>query len=83
MCPAMQDQSTPYHTYILVSWLRGRPKIYCAYVSHVAQVSDTVQVTRQVSLLELRNCVRTRQEISKHFSIAYNMLYWTMCIFAV
>ena len=29
------------------------------------------------------NCVRTRQEISKHISSAYNLLYWTMRIFAV
>ena len=25
--------------------------------------------------------MRTRQEISKHISIAYNMLHWTMRIF--
>ena len=45
--------------------------------SHVAQVSDTAQVTRKVSLLGL-NGVRTRQEISKHISIAYNMIYHLM-----
>ena len=37
----------------VVSRLRGRSKENCAYISHVAQVSDTAQVTRQVSLLEL------------------------------
>ena len=36
---------------VLVSWLRGNQRKNCAYISHVAQVSDTVQVTRQVSLL--------------------------------
>ena len=38
---------------ILVSWLRGRSKENWVYISHVAQVSDTVQVTRQVPLLGL------------------------------
>ena len=42
------------HTYyVLVSWLRVRSKENCAYISHVAQVSDTAQVTRQVTLLGL------------------------------
>ena len=27
--------------------------------------------------------MRTRQAIGKHMSITYNMLYWTICIFAV
>ena len=54
----------------------------CAYVSQVAQVSDTAKVTREVPLLGLI-AVRTRQEISKHISITYNMLYWTRCIFVV
>ena len=42
------------------------------YISHVAQVSDTAQVTRQVLLLEL--IAENKKEISKHISIAYNML---------
>ena len=33
----------------------SRSKVKCAYISHVAQVSDTAQVTRQVSLLEINN----------------------------
>ena len=38
-------------TYVLVSWLRGGSKEkQCV---HVAQVSDTAQVTREVSLLGL------------------------------
>ena len=36
-------------TYVLVSWLRGVSKEKLCV--HVAQVSDTVQVTRQVSFL--------------------------------
>ena len=38
-------------TYVLVSWLRvgSKEKLYI----HVAQVSDTAQVTRQASLLGL------------------------------
>ena len=39
------------------------------YASHGAQVIDTAQVTRQVSLFGI-NCVRTKQEISK--CILYN-----------
>ena len=35
------------------SWLKGGSKEKCAYISHVAQVSDTAQVTRQISLLGL------------------------------
>ena len=38
---------------LFVSWLRGRSKENCAYISHVAQVSDTAQVTRQVSLFRI------------------------------
>ena len=36
-----------------VSWLRGGSKEKLCVYSHVAQVSDTAQVTRQVSLLGL------------------------------
>ena len=38
-----------------VSLLRGRSKEKTVhmYINHVAQVSDTAQVTRQVSLLKL------------------------------
>ena len=47
-----------------------------------AQVTDVCTV-HQTGFIVRINCVRTRQEISKHISIAYNMLYWTMRIFAV
>ena len=50
------------------------------YINHVAQISDAAQVNRHVEI----NCVRTRQEIGIHtVSIAYNMLYWTMPVYAV
>ena len=55
---------------------RIKEKYKCAYIRHVGQVSDTVQVsdsaqiTRQVSLLGIHS-VKTRQEISNHISIAY------------
>ena len=41
--------------YILVSWLRVRSKdkTVRTYISHVAQFSDTAQVTRQILLLGL------------------------------
>ena len=42
-----------YYIYIFVSWLKGGSKRNLCIISHVAQVSDTPQVTRQVSLLEL------------------------------
>ena len=47
-----------------------------------AQVTDVCTV-HQTGFIVGINCVRTRQEISKHISIVYNMLYWTMRIFAV
>ena len=47
-----------------------------------AQVTD-VCTGHQTGFIVGINCVKTRQEISKHISIAYNMLYWTMRIFAV
>ena len=47
-----------------------------------AQVTDVCTV-HQIGFIVRINCVRTRQEISKHISMAYNMLYWTMGIFAV
>ena len=47
-----------------------------------AQFTDVCTV-HQTGFIVRINCVRTRQEISKHISIAYNMLYWTMRIFAV
>ena len=46
------------------------------------QVTDVCTV-HQTGFIVGINCMRTRQEISKHISIAYNMLYWTMRIFAV
>ena len=64
------DVATNQDAYTLVSWLRVDQRTNCAYISHVAQVSDTAQVTRQVSFLSF-NYVRTRQEISKHISITY------------
>ena len=47
-----------------------------------AQVTD-VCTGHQKGFIVGINCVRKRQEISKHISIAYNMLDWTMRIFAV
>ena len=47
-----------------------------------AQVTN-VCTGHQTGFIVGINCVRTRQEISKHISIAYNMLYWTMHISAV
>ena len=44
------------HTYIrtyLHPGLGEDQRKNCGYISHVAQVSDTAQVTRQVSLLEI------------------------------
>ena len=38
------NEGTYVHTYVCAC-------ISCVYISHVAQVSDTAQVTRQVSLL--------------------------------
>ena len=46
--PSGVDSVLPY---VLVSWLKGGS--LCTYISHVARVSDTAQVTRQVSLLGL------------------------------
>ena len=43
--------SAQVSTYVLVSWLRGGSKEKLCV--HVAQVSDTAQVTRQVSLVGL------------------------------
>ena len=40
------------HAYLYPGWGEDQRK-NCAYISHVAQVSDTAQVTRQVSLLGL------------------------------
>ena len=40
-------------TYVLVSWLRGARGSKEKPSVHVAQVSDTAQVTRQVSLVGL------------------------------
>ena len=51
-----------------------------ADLGQVALVSDTAEVTRQVSLLGLQG---RKLIISKHISIPYNILHWTMCIFAV
>ena len=52
--PRREEQSPIYEiatcTLILVSWWKGRSKENCMYISHVAQVSDTAQVTRQDSL---------------------------------
>ena len=63
-------------TYVLVSWLRGRSKEkLCAH--------KPCSTGHQTGFIVRINCVRTRQEISKHISIAYNMLYWTMSIFAI
>ena len=42
-----------HHILYLVSWLRGSSKEKLCILSHVAHVSDTAQVTRQVSLLGL------------------------------
>ena len=39
------------YVYLYISWLRGGSKEKLCV--HVAQVSDTVQVTRQVSLVGL------------------------------
>ena len=50
------------------------------YISHVAQVNDTAQVTGFIVII---NFTRTRREISKHISIACNMLYRAMHIFVV
>ena len=47
-----------------------------------AQVTD-VCTGHQTGFIVGINCVKIRQEISKHISIAYNILYWTMRIFAV
>ena len=47
-----------------------------------AQFTD-VCTGHQTGFIVGINCVRTRQEINKHISIAYNMLYWTMRIFPV
>ena len=36
---------------LVEGWIKGI--LNCVYINHVAQVSDTAQVTRQVSLLGL------------------------------
>ena len=60
------------HTCILV---QGKIKEKVVHTSvREARVTD-VCTGHQTGFIVKINCVRTRQEISKHISIAYNMLY--------
>ena len=55
---------TQHTTYIFVSWLRVRSKERLC-------VHKPYSTAHQTGFIVRINCVRTRQEISKHISIAY------------
>ena len=70
--------------YALVSWLRGGSKEKLHECVHKpCSTGQWYSTGHQTGFIVRNSCVRTRQVISKHISIAYNMLYWTMHIFAV
>ena len=43
--------------------------------AHISEGSTDVCTGHQTGFIDKINCVRTRQIITKHISIAYNMLY--------
>ena len=65
-----------------VSWFGERSEKGVHTSALKAQVTDVCTV-HQTGFIVGVNCMKTRQEISKLISIAYNKLYWTMRIFAV
>ena len=69
------------HTYLYPGSAKDQREKY-AHISEGSTGVTDVCTGHQTGFIVKINGVRTRQEISKHISTVYNILYWAMCIFA-
>ena len=82
-CVSVCDECILCHyVCILVSWLRGGSKEKLC-LRKPCSTGQWYITGHQTGFIVRIDCVTTRQEISNHVSIAYNMLYCTMCTFIV